>query len=229
MREILAVEAGPNMIRLLDRIEPRAGMFLSSAIALAAFALLPVATSAQCLPAAGEGAKALAATCPPIVIESTLGSAGATGWAAKTTGQALQYPSQIFQPWTCNAPTLSVAPNFAEPARTYDAYEFRMSASTQTCVSISLTVLNETVADFIVRANSPGFVFDNIEAGWRGDPGEGSGIPPKVTSFSSFFDPGEVFEVVVLDMQATGTGQPYRLSISDENCGLAGIFIDGFE
>jgi hypothetical protein len=139
----------------------------------------------------------------------------------------MQYPSHVTIASACDVALFPLAPQSG--VRDYDTYRLRSDATARICVQVTLTVLNQTVADYAVQANSPQFVHDQIDAGWRGDAGYSTNIPPEVRTFSVAFDPGEAFEVVVENMNATGSGQAYELILSNETCALSGIFADGFE
>lgn len=170
-----------------------------------------------------------AVSCPPIVIDGILGIP-VSGWPSKTTGQTeSEYPSRTFIPFACDAPVISISPDHGVP-RDYDAYHLRNNSNEAVCVDVSLTVLEQSSSDYMVRAYSPFFAPSQVQANWYGDPGVSSNIPPQITSFSTPIDAQQTFEIVVFNMNLTGSGNDYTLTLSDPECALTTrIFADGFD
>ena len=146
--------------------------------------------------------------CPPIPITSSLGVAG--GNFPKMSGTMTQRLFRDGIMSMCGVPRTQTAP--IAGTFTFDKYTLTNSAASTRCITVQLSVVEQTASNYMVGAFSA-FVPTDLTSGWLGDPGLSSGIPPTLSSFSVNVAGGASFDVVVFNTNPTGDGNPYQLTV----------------
>lgn len=149
------------------------------------------------------------ANCPPNPISSSLGTVG--GNYAKVIGQVTQRYNRNLVVSACGVPRTQAAPIAA--TRTYDAYTIPVGGAGTVCVTVQLTVLEQTASNYMVGAHLNSFNPANLTTNWLGDPGASSGIPPSFQQFTVDVPAGNNLVLVVLNTNATGDGGAYELNV----------------
>lgn len=147
--------------------------------------------------------------CPPNPISSSLGTAG--GNYTKVIGSAAQRYFRDGVVSACGVPRTQAAPIAA--TRTYDAYTIPVGGAGTVCVTVQLTVLEQTASNYMVAAHLNSFNPANLTTNWLGDPGLSSGIPPSFQQFTVNVPAGNDLVIVVLNTNATGNGGAYELNV----------------
>src|SRR5262249_12475252 len=126
---------------------------------------------------------AVAATCPDIVINGTLGG-GAAGFAGvQSSGNQTGRLNRNGIASSCAAPKTC---NIFDPtgSRAFDAYQIPNQSGQDACVSINLTEASNLTCNLQSNAYLDTYDPSNICTGYLGDPGLSTGVPPTPTNFS---------------------------------------------
>lgn len=159
-------------------------------------------------------------TCPPATINGTLGS-GSLDWPSVSGTQTGRLdPNGTAS--SCAVPK-ACTPLDSTPGRAFDAYTFTNSSGATACVTATLNVLTQTMADYQVNAYLGSYDPANICTNYLADPGMSSGSPPAPISFSFNVPAGMDFLLVVHTVNAGETGGQYQLTLSgDQFCATEG-------
>jgi hypothetical protein len=153
--------------------------------------------------------------CPPATINGTLGS-GSPDFPSVSGNQSGRLNRNGIAS-TCAAPK-SCLIFTSSGLRAFDAYTMTNTTGSTQCVTVTLTVITMTGANYQCNAYLGSYDPNNICTNYLADPGLSSGIPPTPVSFSFNVAAGAQFVLVVHTTNVGEIGGQYQLTTSANFC-----------
>jgi hypothetical protein len=156
-------------------------------------------------------------TCPPVVINGTLGTGDPNFTGTQTHGTTIGRLNRNGIGSSCAAPKTCL-PFDTTPGRAFDTYAIPNESGEDQCVTINLSAPANTTCNVQSNAYLTSFDGNNICTNYLGDPGLSTGVPPTPTSFSVVVPAGQTLVVVVMTTNPGEIACPYTVTVLGNLC-----------